>query len=92
MVSSSLVAGGLYTVEFHNTDNKALGSSSFRDDGGENNTWVRVRAFADYLVILDAEVVTLRSYVRHFPGPAFPAERQTVIIQTWEEGDLSALE
>lgn len=87
-VSPSLVTGGVYTVDFHNTHQGALGSDSYSDTGGDGRTWLRVRAFADYVIVSETDRATLRSYARHFPGPAFPQERQVVVVQTWEEGSI----
>lgn len=68
-VSGALIAGGTYTLDFHNASNVAIRSAAFDAEGGPGHTWVRTRAKKDYRVTAMAGETVIDAYVRQEPGP-----------------------
>ncbi|MBM3949670.1 MAG: hypothetical protein FJ312_10640 [SAR202 cluster bacterium] len=53
-MDSSLIAGGMYTIEFFNNSGVRLVSNAFAATGSASNTRIYAQAFKDYLITATA--------------------------------------
>ncbi len=79
--------GDTYTLEFKNNDTAPVVSRDFTIKGGQNNTWVLLKAVGkEYLITAIAGKVKLAAYVRQLPGPG-PTSQQLkhmVLLESWQ--------
>ena len=87
IVLVQLGADDNYTIEMKNGDVGTVVSKPFSAKGGNQNTWILVKAVGnEYLVTSTAADVTLRAYLRQIPGlgTTSPGPKQTVVIESWQ--------
>ena len=79
--------GSTYTVEFENKDTSPIVSRDFTIKGGQDRTWMFMKAVGkEYVITSEAGVVRLFAYVRQLPGPG-PTSTQLkhmVLIESWQ--------
>ena len=86
---------GLYTIVFFNRSNKTMIAEPFAATGNDEDTWIYIPAFRDYVVDSSVGNVGLKAVIRQVPGPVEPPGlpwttstiswiRNRVSIQSWE--------
>ncbi len=86
---------GLYTIVFYNDSANTLITDAYAASGSEEDTWIYVAAFKDYVIDIKVGNVGLKAVVRQIPGPTEPPLfpwntaginwiQDMVLIQSWE--------
>ena len=80
--------GSTYTVEFENKDTAPIVSRDFTIKGGQDRTWIFMKAVSkEYIITAEAGVVRISAYVRQLPGPG-PTSTQLkhmVLVESWQQ-------
>lgn len=84
-VSSAIVAGGQYTLDFFNNSGSAITASPYNSSGGSGFTWVHLQAYKDHIISSAAGTSSIQVFARQFPGPTNPVTGQNVFLHTWIE-------
>ena len=66
------VESGLYTIVFFNESHGPVNTEPFAASGDEEDTWIYLSAFKDYLVKVTVGTAGLQAVVRQIPGPTEP--------------------
>lgn len=82
-VSSGIVTGGQYTLDFFNNSGSALTAAAYSSSGGSNFTWVHIQSYKDHIISSTASSSNIKVFARQFPGPTNPITRQNVFLHTW---------
>lgn len=84
-VSSAIITGGQYTLDFFNDTDRSLNTAVYNSSGGPNFTWVHIQAYKDHIISSTAGSNNIQVFARQFPGPTNPTTRQNIFLHTWVE-------